>query len=193
MNRYSITQLNRGSYADRNGRTQTFSEWKEVLVLDASGTGSALRQADQKWPGKQHRANLIRPRIGAVLSTADRADIYAHASIRMKTPHTPGPWTAERMFNPPKAKDRTCGFVVNGPENGEPLPDRICDLRVPAGMRFSEYKTNAALIAAAPDLLNALRELELCTRQFIAGDLVTMPAALLPACRELIAKAGGGK
>jgi hypothetical protein len=50
---------------------------------------------------------------------------------------------------------------------------------------------DAALIRAAPNLLAALRELELCTRQFIAGDLVTFPAALLPACRGIIARAEG--
>lgn len=70
--------------------------------------------------------------------------------------HTPGPWKADRMFNPPKAKNRTSGFIVNGPETGELLPDRICDMRVPPGLRFREFEANARLIAAAPELLEAL-------------------------------------
>lgn len=44
---------------------------------------------------------------------------------------------------------------------------------------------------ASPDLLNALQELVLRTRQFIAGDLVTFPAALLPQCEAIISKATG--
>lgn len=75
----------------------------------------------------------------------------------MKTKYTPGPWKFERMLIPPKVKDRRCGFVVNGPENNEPLPERVCDLRVPSGLTgFSTGKANAALIAAAPDLVEAL-------------------------------------
>jgi len=67
--------------------------------------------------------------------------------------HTPGPWTCHRMRLPDSEDDRRCGFVVNGPD-AEPLPVRICDLRVPVGWRgFSEGEANARLIAAAPKLL----------------------------------------
>jgi hypothetical protein len=62
------------------------------------------------------------------------------------------------MILPPRTKDRRCGFVVNGPDahNGD-LPVRICDLRVPHGMNgFREGESNARLIAAAPELLEAL-------------------------------------
>lgn len=94
----------------------------------------------------------ITPAAAAVEPLAPRLEDEAQ--------HTPGPWTAERMFNPPGAKDRTCGFVVNGPETGEPLPARICDLRVPPGMgSFSEYRANARLIASAPALLAALESI----------------------------------
>lgn len=41
------------------------------------------------------------------------------------------------------------------------------------------------------ELLDALVELELRTRQFIAGDLVTFPAALLPQVRIVISRAKG--
>lgn len=77
----------------------------------------------------------------------------------METKHTPGPWTSERMRLTPRDKDRRCGFVVNGPDS-EPLPVRICDLRVPAGIDgFSQGEANARLIAAAPELLYALKKL----------------------------------
>jgi hypothetical protein len=80
MNRYSITQHTKGSYSDRNGRTVAFDGWKEVLVLDAPRAGTALRAADQKWPGKFHRARLIQSPLCATLSTADRADIRAYTT-----------------------------------------------------------------------------------------------------------------
>jgi hypothetical protein len=58
----------------------------------------------------------------------------------------------------PKQKDRRCGFVINGPDRDGALPVRICDLRVPAGIDgFGEGRANAVLIAAAPELLEALK------------------------------------
>ncbi len=69
--------------------------------------------------------------------------------------HTPGPWEQSRMLLSPKAKDRRCGFVVNGPDKPDDLPTRICDLRVPQGVSgFEEGEANAKLIAAAPELLS---------------------------------------
>lgn len=76
--------------------------------------------------------------------------------------HTPGPWTASPMRIGPNEKDRRYGFVVNGPDDrGAPsLPIRVCDLRVPVGFEgFAEGQANAHLIAAAPDLLAALRDI----------------------------------
>lgn len=53
-------------------------------------------------------------------------------------------------------------------------------------------KANARLMADAPYMLTGLKELSLRTRQFIAGELVTFPAALLPQIESLIAHAEGG-
>jgi len=76
------------------------------------------------------------------------------------------------MFNPPKAKDRNRGFVVNGPETGEPLVARICDLLVPPGIgSFSEYQANARLIAASPEMLDALRDLVHSVGAYKGGDI----------------------
>lgn len=58
----------------------------------------------------------------------------------------------------------------------------------------AEYVMTEALKAQAQitaDLLTALKELELRTRQFIAGDLVTFPAALLEQVRGVIDRAEG--
>jgi len=44
---------------------------------------------------------------------------------------------------------------------------------------------------AVPELVNALTELELRTREFLAGELVTFPAALLPQVRKTLDKARG--
>ena len=75
--------------------------------------------------------------------------------------HTSRPWEHQRMRLTPKDKDRRCGFVVNGPDDGsKELPIRVCDLRVPAGVDgYSTGEANARLIAAAPDLLAALEQL----------------------------------
>jgi hypothetical protein len=55
-------------------------------------------------------------------------------------PHTPGPWRVG-----------DAGHTVFGPPNGTPFPATIATL----GKR-DEFKANAKLIAAAPDLLAAL-------------------------------------
>jgi hypothetical protein len=75
--------------------------------------------------------------------------------------HTPGPWVAARMLLSPSAKDRRCGWVVNGPDaDADSLPVRICDLRAPYGVGgFAEGEANAHLIAAAPTMLEALRDI----------------------------------
>ena len=78
----------------------------------------------------------------------------------METKHTPGPWKAERMRLTPRPKDRRSGFVVNEVNDTREFGTRICDMRTPSGMDgFRECEANAALIAAAPDLLAALRGL----------------------------------
>lgn len=80
---------------------------------------------------------------------------------------TPGPAKAERMINPPKSKDRRCGFVVNSTgiiEDGG-LQRRICDLKCPVGMDgFTEGKANAEFIAEA---FNTAHKTGLTPRQLV--------------------------
>ena len=78
----------------------------------------------------------------------------------MKTKHTTTPWGYSRMLLTNSTKDRRSGFVVNGPDNGEDIPIRICDLRVPCGLSgFAEGEANARLIASAPAMLDTLRKI----------------------------------
>lgn len=98
------------------------------------------------------------------------------------------------MLNPPKAKDRRCGFVVNGPEPhrlqwGENLPVRVCDLRTPQCFNgYSEGEANARLIAAAPDLLRSL--IYISARLQHGGRAAKSDC--LTQCQWAIAKATGG-
>ena len=93
----------------------------------------------------------------------------------MTTNHTPGPWIA-------------VGRWVGHPRDD--IPD-ICTTAPEAmdqdGRSDAECRANARLIAAAPDLLRALRK---CVRLVPPSDET---AAHLRAARIAIAKATGGK
>jgi len=58
--------------------------------------------------------------------------------------HTPGPWIPQRRYG------RCLVYAVNYPEG------RICEFR-PQDLGFNDQEANACLIAAAPDLLAALK------------------------------------
>ena len=49
----------------------------------------------------------------------------------------------------------------------------------------------ARVFTESPNMLNALKELTHRTEEFLSGGLVTFPAALIPQCRAIIAKAEG--
>lgn len=108
----------------------------------------------------------------------------------MPIAHTPGPWEYGRMLVSPKAKDRRCGFVVNGPDTPDDLPTRICDLRVPQGFSgFAEGEANARLIAAAPEMLDCLVSLLDWCREHTSPTQQNTPHDLLVAAHHAIAKA----
>lgn len=83
--------------------------------------------------------------------------------------HTPGPWSVPHLAEPGVRCD--CGYVVSESQRGmgaicEVFMDRGGEPAHPGGTAFdSEYEersvaeANARLIAAAPDLLEALEEL----------------------------------
>ena len=110
----------------------------------------------------------------------------------MNTKHTPGPWEAvdKRPWNE--------GFsIFSGNEYVAFVGDS--DARTPAG-------ANAALIAAAPDMLAALRDIDLRTAQAIIANDIGNPSKekqirfllgeierIKGVARATIAKAEGGQ
>ena len=88
--------------------------------------------------------------------------------------HTSGPW-----------RIGDAGHTIFGPPTGEPAPQRIADL-APV-----DRKANARLIAAAPEMLDALRELveyldDYCAEEDFDSDTAN-------AARAVIRKATGGE
>lgn len=101
--------------------------------------------------------------------------------------YTPGPWEiVQDAPQSPKARFQ----IGHRGDNG--FATYVCTVKTERHLiRDGNEAGNARLIAAAPDMLNGLKELELRCRQFIAGDLVTFPCALLPQVRALIEAASG--
>ena len=117
--------------------------------------------------------------------------------------HTPGPWTlCAHLADPAVDASCSCGYrgVIYGPEeSGHPFA--ICQpghQPAPVGEEFTEPQryprdvelANARLIAAAPDLLDALKRLESATR--ILPPDMDEPDSPLAQARAAIAKAEGG-
>lgn len=85
--------------------------------------------------------------------------------------HTPGPWHIGR--------DSKCQVVSSA---GDPI----------AWIKHTESPNpieDARLIAAAPELLANVKQLNHLIRQFISGALVTFPVSALAQADDVIAKA----
>jgi len=91
----------------------------------------------------------------------------------MKTAHTPAPW---QVFYMPASSDK------EGEHHFALVADKCKDT-------LAENYSNACLMAAAPDLLVALQELNRAVRQFTNADESDWPE--LVAAHAAIAKAGG--
>ena len=89
------------------------------------------------------------------------------------TEHTPGPWRVDPAFFPEQPKVY--------PDNGSGDFAHIC--RVNAGP--DGYQANARVIAAAPDLLAALEDIE----QWDRNSYNSLPNEFRQAMRAAIAKA----
>jgi hypothetical protein len=99
--------------------------------------------------------------------------------------HTPGPWSpflGERAEYP--GIDHDHGSLIIFGENGE-----LCGIR---GKTKQERQANAYLIAAAPDLLEALEEIVINAHKNYEGSMDIYPEAIEIA-REAIRKAKGGQ
>lgn len=99
--------------------------------------------------------------------------------------HTPGPWTIEDYASPTILGRPIWPCTYNG-ENGLWGVATVDDLM---GDRPAEVAANASLIAAAPDLLEALKRLESTAR--ILPPHLDEPGSALFDARAAIAKATG--
>ncbi|MFC4923622.1 hypothetical protein [Delftia deserti] len=98
----------------------------------------------------------------------------------MQDKHTPGPWEA------------TGNFVRSPMHQPEGLPRGVQIVECRDGYflpHTEEAKANARLIAAAPDMLAALRDVVAVMERDLAGLVVIRPE--LTAARAAIAKATG--
>ena len=97
----------------------------------------------------------------------------------MTDAHTPGPWAARRMH--------TGGFDIMDPRNRDVVTV------YGGGVETESREANARLIAAAPDLLEALRQTtaQISVWRSINGDMVGALADLENNARAAIRKATG--
>ena len=103
-----------------------------------------------------------------------------------KLTHSPGPWFLEGNWSP-EAEAELGGWVSCFPPAGMP----IFELTPVVGGR-EEICANARLIAAAPDLLEALSRLvEVCEKQPRISKAYPEPNSPLGMARAAIAKATG--
>ena len=99
--------------------------------------------------------------------------------------HTPGPWTVERD----PCHFHTASSVRGGASDGAKFPGRQLMAEVGGFADVQEQEANAALIAAAPDLLDACEQVLIASED--NGDMDDIDWNQL---RAAIAKArqGGG-
>lgn len=106
----------------------------------------------------------------------------------MKTAHTPGPWIASAT-HPQKA----CIYInISGPQScnyGDVAT--VYNVSAPEGEDCPKALANAALIAAAPDLLANLEQMVRLQRDYLSGRLLQWPASALPQAEAAIEMAGG--
>jgi hypothetical protein len=87
--------------------------------------------------------------------------------------HTPGPWHNKEGYR----------FLNARSDKGV-----VADIRIVGGVITPEDKANARLIAAAPDMLQALRDIAAETTGYDNEDII---AAIQGICRAAITKAQG--
>lgn len=95
----------------------------------------------------------------------------------MSTQHTPGPWFVAKADEPMESD----GLIVESPNGYEIRPD--------GHQRLGDELADLSLIAAAPDLLEALKEV------FVIGDRLVddvYGTEFVEKARAAIAKAEGG-
>ena len=101
----------------------------------------------------------------------------------MSAQHTPGPWTVQTLWHSFRVVDSRAMTFSNS---------RLCDVQhwstSNRGPSREEAEANARLIAAAPDLLDALKDLER-----VSGSAMLIDDPARANARAAIAKALGEK
>lgn len=105
----------------------------------------------------------------------------------METKFTPGSWCVEVGFDGSIAVLATRPFRINTITAGTPI---ICNVFKHADAEHFNGAANGRLIAAAPELLEALQSMEMALIGYVHQNDVTTNA--LTKCRAAIAKATGG-
>ena len=106
----------------------------------------------------------------------------------MKTQHTPGPW---KLSNVPTIENGMTSYHVFAPVSSGYVIARTGQSSVEGTL--AEAQENARLLAAAPDLLEALQNARNVLAGLATGDLkeITPDSPALRAARAAIAKATG--
>ena len=117
----------------------------------------------------------------------------------MGNKHTPGPWSVPHFAEPEVGCK--CGYVLSDTCMGAVATVHCSgegDWKITGdNPKFEEACANARLIAAAPELLEALREAEVglefagADKTIAEGDFIPTPTLALRAVRAAIAKATG--
>lgn len=108
----------------------------------------------------------------------------------MTTTHTPGPWHIRKVVKAEGEQYETHGLTIEGRRG------TVCDLFQDHGPNLEHYpkaQQNAALIAAAPGLLTALKDLRTRFHKAAAalGSAPEYVALTTPGADAAIAKAEG--
>lgn len=93
------------------------------------------------------------------------------------TKHTPGPW-----------RIGDAGAAIFGPKTDAPSPATIVSAMGKAGGDVSAMRANARLIAAAPDMLNALRDVAAISTGYDSEEIIGDIQAI---CARVIQQAQG--
>lgn len=110
----------------------------------------------------------------------------------MSNKHTPGPWAVSKGYDGSLSVSATKSFRINNISAGTPV---ICDVYPHLDADGFSGEANARLIAAAPELLEALIGLDeaYCRAgEKLTRDERTEDRKRLIAARAAIAKATGG-